>query len=55
MTKQVKEFLLDQATGEVNVEYDDDSTTKYNLSNAVTATQSAQGITPHTQLYWSFK
>ena len=42
MTKQVKEFLLDQATGEVNVEYDDDSTIKYNLSNAVTATQSAQ-------------
>ena len=43
MTKVVKEFLLDNATGEVSVEYDDNSTSKYNLSNAVTATQSAQG------------
>lgn len=55
MTKTVKEFLLDQASGDVSIEYSDNSTTKYNLSNAVTATQSAQGITPHTQLYWSFK
>ena len=44
MTKVVKEFLLDNATGEVSVEYDDNSTSKYNLSNAVTATPSAQGI-----------
>lgn len=43
MTRQVKEFLLDQATGEVNVEYDDDSTSSYNLANAITATQSTQG------------
>ena len=44
MTKVVKEFLLDHATGEVSVEYDDNSTSKYNLSNAVTATKSAQGM-----------
>jgi len=44
MTKVVKEFLLDNATGEVSVEYDDNSTSKYNLSNAVTATQSAQRL-----------
>ena len=44
MTKVVKEFLLDNATGEVSFEYDDNSTSKYNLSNAVTATQSAQGV-----------
>ena len=44
MTKVVKEFLLDNATGEVSVEYDDNSTSKYNLANAVTATQSAQGL-----------
>lgn len=42
MTKVVKEFLLDNATGEVDIEYDDNSTSKYNLANAVTATQSAQ-------------
>lgn len=44
MTKTVKEFLLDQASGDVSIEYSDNSTTKYNLSNAVTATQSAQGV-----------
>ena len=44
MTKAVKEFLLDQGTGEVNVEYSDNTTTSYNLANAVTATQSAQGL-----------
>ena len=44
MTKVVKEFLLDNATGDVSFEYDDNSTSKYNLSNAVTATQSAQGV-----------
>jgi len=44
MTKVVKEFLLDNATGEVSFEYDDNSTSKYNLANAVTATQSAQGL-----------
>ena len=41
MTKAVKEFLLDQGTGEVNVEYSDNTTTKYNLADAVTATSSA--------------
>ena len=41
MTKAVKEFLLDQGTGEVNVEYSDNTTTSFNLANAVTATQSA--------------
>ena len=40
MTKVVKEFLLDNATGDVDIEYDDNSTSKHNLSNAVTATQS---------------
>lgn len=44
MTKAVKEFLLDQGTGEVNVEYSDNTTTSFNLANAVTATQSAQGV-----------
>ena len=44
MTKAVKEFLLDQGTGEVNVEYSDNTTTSFNLANAVTATQSASGI-----------
>lgn len=44
MTKVVKEFLLDNATGEVSVEYDDNSTSKYNLANAVTATQSGAEI-----------
>ena len=47
MTKAVKEFLLDQGTGEVNVEYSDNTTTSFNLANAVTATQSAQEL-------WSF-
>ena len=44
MTKAVKEFLLDHGTGEVDVEYSDNTTTKYNLADAVTATQSAQGV-----------
>lgn len=44
MTKAVKEFLLDHGTGEVNVEYSDNTTLKYNLANAVTATQSDQGL-----------
>lgn len=44
MTKAVKEFLLDQGTGEVNVEYSDNTTTKYNLADAVTATQPRAGI-----------
>lgn len=44
MTKAVKEFLLDQGTGEVNVEYSDNTTTSFNLANAVTATPSAQGV-----------
>lgn len=44
MTKAVKEFLLDSGTGEVNVEYSDNTTTSFNLANAVTATQSAQGV-----------
>lgn len=44
MTKQVKDFMLDQATGEVNVEYDDDSTSSYNLADVVSVTNSAQGI-----------
>lgn len=43
MTKVVKEFLLDNATGDVDIEYSDNSTLSYNLANAVTATQSAQG------------
>ena len=47
MTKVVKEFLLDNATGEVSVEYDDNSTSKYNLSNAVTATPAAQTLAPY--------
>lgn len=33
MTKVVKEFLLDNATGEVSVEYDDNSTSSYNLGS----------------------
>ena len=45
MTKAVKEFLLDQGTGEVNVEYSDNTTTKYNLANAVTATNSGDELT----------
>jgi len=44
MTKDVKEFLLDSSTGEVDVEYSDNTTTSFNLANAVTATQSAQGV-----------
>jgi len=40
MTKAVKEFLLDSSTGEVDVEYSDNTTTSFNLANAVTATQS---------------
>ena len=39
----VKEFLLRPETGEVNVEYDDNSTNKFNLANAVTATSSGSG------------
>lgn len=44
MTKTVKEFLLDQASGDVSIEYSDNTTTKYNLSNAVTATPAASGV-----------
>ena len=44
MTKAVKEFLLDSSTGEVDVEYSDNTTTSFNLANAVTATSSAQGV-----------
>lgn len=44
MTKAVKEFLLDQGTGEVNVEYSDNTTTSFNLANAITATQSGPGV-----------
>lgn len=44
MTKTVKEFLLDSSTGEVDVEYSDNTTTSFNLANAITATQSAQGL-----------
>lgn len=54
MTKAVKEFLLDQGTGEVNVEYSDNTTTSFNLANAVTATQSAQGMAsapPYTSIF----
>jgi len=45
MTKAVKEFLLDQGTGEVNVEYSDNTTTSFNLANAVTATNSGDELT----------
>lgn len=44
MTKAVKEFLLDQGTGEVNVEYSDNTTTSFNIANAVTATSSGPGL-----------
>ena len=44
MTKAVKEFLLDSSTGEVDVQYSDNTTTSFNLANAVTATQSASGV-----------
>ena len=44
MTKVVKEFLLDNATGDVDIEYSDNSTLSYNLANAVTATPSARGL-----------
>lgn len=33
MTKQVKEFLLDQTSGAVSIEYSDNSTSSYNLAN----------------------
>lgn len=44
MTKVVKEFLLDNATGEVDIEYSDNSTLSYSLANAVTAIQSGTGL-----------
>lgn len=44
MTKQVKEFLLDHVSGNVDVEYSDNSTSSYNLANAVTAAESFQGV-----------
>ena len=44
MTKVVKEFLLDNATGDVDIEYSDNSTLSYNLANAVTATPAARGF-----------
>ena len=31
MTKQIKEFLLEEETGFANVEYDDGSTLRFNL------------------------
>lgn len=37
MSKTVKEFQLNQATGEVNVEYSDDSTNKFSVADTVTA------------------
>ena len=37
MSKVVKEFLLDQATGMVYVEYDDNSTISFQLADAITA------------------
>lgn len=37
MTKTVKEFYQNMATGEVTVEYSDDSTNKFNVSDTVTA------------------
>ena len=52
MTKAVKEFLLDQGTGEINVEYSDNTTTSFNLANAVTATQSG-GV--DASVYGGFK
>ena len=33
MTKQIKEFLLEEETGFANVEYDDGSTLRFNLAN----------------------
>lgn len=36
MPKQIKEFQLDNTTGNVSVEYDDNSTNKFNAANMVT-------------------
>jgi len=33
MTKQIKEFLLEEETDFANVEYDDGSTLRFNLAN----------------------
>lgn len=35
MPKKIKEFLLDQATGSVATEFDDDSVSSFNLSNSL--------------------
>ena len=37
MTKTIKEFQLNQSTGEVSVEYSDYSTSKFNAADMVTA------------------
>ncbi len=37
MPKTIKEFQLNQSTGEVSVEYSDDSTSKFNAADMVTA------------------
>lgn len=43
MTKNVKDFMLREDTGQVAIEYDDGSTSGYNLANVVTAIPSAYG------------
>src|SRR5574343_1554931 len=37
MPKTIKEFQLNQSTGEVSVEYSDDITSKFNAADMVTA------------------
>ena len=44
MTKNVKDFMLREDTGQVDIEYDDGSTSGYNLANVVTAIPSATGM-----------
>lgn len=38
MSKNLKEFMLRQTTGQVDLEFDDDSTQSYNMRDVVTAT-----------------
>ena len=38
MSKNLKEFMLRQTTGQVDLEFDDDSTQSYNMKDVVTAT-----------------
>jgi len=42
MPKVVKEIMSDLSTGELSVEWDDDSTNKFNLANTLTVLENTE-------------